>query len=107
MTDSIKWTGKNLAEVKRFHKDVAHYPRAEGDASYRDASQHPDNLHLTTKDGATIIVALGDTITKDDDGQITVQQTAKQRPAATGQHGPGRVVAAEGTERVRGKGGAK
>jgi hypothetical protein len=98
-TDSIEWTGKNLAEVKRFHKNVAHYPREKGDESYRDASQHPDNLHLTREDGTTLIAALGDTITKDADGRITVEQTGK-RPVATGKMF-GRVIAAEASDGVR------
>lgn len=88
---SIKWTGKNLAEVKKVHKDVKHYPRAAGDDLYRDASQHPDNLHLEV-DGRTLILAVGDTLTKDSEGQLTVQQTGTKRPTATGRHGSGRVI---------------
>lgn len=87
---SVKWTGTNLAEVKKLHAKVSHYPRADGDDLYRDASQHPDNLHLEV-DGMTLIAAVGDTITKDADGAITVQQTGTKRPTPTGRHGSGRV----------------
>lgn len=90
-TESIKWTGKNLAEIKRVYKNAAHYPREAGDESYRDASQHPDNLHLTNEDGTTLVAAVGDTITKDAEGRVTVQQTAAKRPVATGRFGGGRL----------------
>ena len=102
---SIKWTGKNFAEVKALHKSVAHYPAsAKGEAYYRDATQHPDNLHLEVE-GRTLIAAVGDTITKDAGGRITVQPTGK-RPTASGTPG-GRTVKAEGTDSMKGKGGAK
>lgn len=87
---SIKWNGKNLAAVKKLHAKVAHHPRAAGDDLYRDPSQHPDNLHLEV-DGMTVIASLGDTITKDAAGKISVQQTGTKRPTATGRHGSGRV----------------
>ena len=98
MPNSVKWTGKNLAEIKKLHKDVAHYPvekgKVEGEVPseevYRDWSQHPDNLHIEA-DGRTLIVALGDTITKDENGRITVEQTAKERPQSGGRLGPGQV----------------
>jgi hypothetical protein len=104
---SIIWTGKNLADVRRFHPDVAHYPAGPKDTFPRDASQHPDNLHVDA-DGHTLIAAIGDTLTKDTEGRITVEQTGKARPVATsGQPGAGRTHAAEGTDAMKGKGGAK
>lgn len=92
---SVKWTGKNLAEVKRLHKDVAHYPREKDDDSYRDASQHPDNLHLTREDGTTLVAAPGDTITRDASGMLAVVQGQGRRPVATGRHGTGSVIDVE------------
>ena len=89
---SIVWTGKNLAEVRRFHKQVAHYPRAEGDDSYRDPSQHPDNLHLTREDGTTLVAAPGDTITRGLDGLLAVVEGQGRRPTATGRFGGGRTI---------------
>ena len=106
-SNEIKWTGKNLAEVRRFHKDVAHFPRKEGDESYRDASQHPDNLHVTREDGSTLVVALGDTLVRDRQGRLWVQETATERPQATGHTGPGRGVAADGRMSAKTKGGAR
>ena len=75
---SVKWTGKNLSEIKKFHRDVAHYPidpEDDGPQAPRDASQHPDNLHVHGKDGTTSIARVGDTITKDAAGRITVTST--------------------------------
>ena len=92
---SIVWNGKNLAAVKAFHKDVKHYPRKAGDDSYRDASQHPDNLHLEV-DGRMLIAAPGDTITKDAKGGLSVVEGSGRRPAATGRHGAGRTFDVEG-----------
>ena len=91
---SVKWTGKNLADVKKVHPKVHHYPREKGDDLYRDASQHPDNLHLEV-DGRTVVVYLGDTITKDADGNVSVERTGKP-PAASGRHGSGRTFDVEG-----------
>lgn len=103
---SIKWTGKNLAEVKRLHKDVAHHPTGKDeDQMPRDWSQHADNLHVEV-DGRTLIAALGDTITKDADGNVTVEPTGKQRPVATGRV-YGRTIDAEASDGLKGKGGAK
>jgi hypothetical protein len=119
---SVKWTGKNLADVKKLHKDVAHYPaegKPKGFVSLRvgdtppvpysevprDWSQHPDNLHLEV-DGRTLIAALGDTITKDADGNITVEPTGKERPKASGRI-YGRMIDAEASDGLKGKGGAK
>ena len=92
--ESIVWTGKNLAEVKAFHKQVAHYPREEGDDSYRDASQHPDNLHLEDE-GRTLVAAPGDTITRDAKGRLAVEESDGRRPVATGRLGGGRVFDVE------------
>lgn len=91
----VVWTGKNLAAVKALHGKVAHYPRKDGDDSYRSADQHPDNLHVTTPEGHTLVVAIGDTLTKDVDGRLSVQQGAKARPVATGRHGGGRTIDVE------------
>jgi hypothetical protein len=138
-SESVTWTGKNLAEVKRFHKAVAHYPRSEeeGDDGYRDASQHPDNLHLEREDGTTLIAAPGDAIGRDAAGNLTVTPGEGERPKATGDqsivrvgrrmnelakviaeyHGAleekskqrraGQQVKAEGSDTIKGKGGAK
>jgi hypothetical protein len=104
-SDSVTWTGKNLAEVRKFHKAVAHHPRAEGDESYRDASQHPENLHLETAEGTTLVIAPGDTIMKDAKGRLLVRPNGT-RPGATGRIG-GPTVAAEAYDGLKGKGGAR
>lgn len=91
---SVKWTGKNLAEVKRLHKNVAHFPEKKGEAPFRrDYTQHPDNLHITTDEGHTVIAEIGDSIVRDAEGRITVEKAANPRepralrqvPPATGQ----------------------
>ena len=99
--DQIVWTGKNLAAVKAFHTGVAHHPRAKGDDSYRSADQHPDNLHITTEEGHTLVAALGDTLVRDRLGRVWVQETASKRPTASGRFGPGRVIDASAGERRR------
>lgn len=101
----IIWTGKNLADVRKFHKDVEHYPREEGDNSYRDPSQHHDNLHIEAQ-GQTLIAAPGDTLVRDRLGRVWVQETAVRRPEATGVIGD-RQYQAEGREGSRAKGGTQ
>jgi len=77
----VQWTGKNLAEIKRIHKDVAHFPEREKDPPhYRDWTQHPDNLHVTTEEGHTVILEIGDSLVKDDDG--TVRMIKSKNPRA-------------------------
>lgn len=105
--ESIVWTGKNLADVRKFHKDVQHYPDDPNAAPhYRDASQHPDNLHVTTDDGHTLIVAKGDTIARDAEGRLTVMQTGHERPTATGLPGE-QQYQASGDDTIKGKGGTR
>lgn len=106
-TGSIRWTGKNLAAVRAFHKDVAHYPEdPKAQAFTRDASQHPDNLHLEV-DGRTLTVGIGDTITRDADGLLAVTRGGKAprtlSPASLG----GPTHDAEGNDTIKGKGGAR
>lgn len=101
----VIWTGKNLADVKRLAKDVAHHPADKDKELPRDWSQHPDNLHVEV-DGRTLIAAIGDTIAKDADGNVTIEHTGKARPKATGRI-YGRIIEAEASDGLKGKGGAK
>jgi hypothetical protein len=94
-SDSVVWTGNNLAAVKAFHNKVAHYPRNKGDDSYRAPDQHPDNLHLEREDGTTLIAAPGDTITRDRKGMLAVEEADTRRPTATGRLGGGTVYDVE------------
>ena len=89
--ETLIWTGENLADVKRFYRHVAQYPAEPKERFPRDASQHPDNLHLEI-DGQTVIAAKGDTLVKDDEGKVSVRQTARTRPVALAPPTTGEVV---------------
>jgi hypothetical protein len=70
----IKWTGKNLAEIKKIAKHAAHYPEdPKAPAHPRDWSQHPDNLHVEDG-GRTLILGIGDTLVKGADGGLSVEK---------------------------------
>jgi hypothetical protein len=75
---SITWTGKNLAEVRKFWRNVKHYPE-RGQPHYRDWTQHPDNLHVTTPEGHTVILEPGDSLTREATGRLGVRKAAKPR----------------------------
>lgn len=76
----VQWTGKNLAEIKRIHKNVAHFPESEKDPPhYRDWTQHPDNLHITTEEGHTVIAEIGDSLVKSEDGTIRLVKSKNPR----------------------------
>jgi hypothetical protein len=106
-SNEVVWTGKNLAEIKKLHRDVAHYPEAEGEDFPRDASQHPDNLHIATDEGHTLVLGIGDALAKDKDGNLSVVKgnTVPRKLGAA--KAKGRSQAAEGNDTIRGKGGSR
>jgi hypothetical protein len=100
---SIQWTGKNLAEIKQLHKGVAHHPE-KGTPHFRDWTQHPDNLHITTDEGHTVIAEIGDSIVRGADGRITVEKSKTPRaPRALRAvpPSPGRVINATAGDKPR------
>jgi hypothetical protein len=70
---SVMWSGKNLAEVRKLHRKVKHYPAKARDDFPRDYTQHPDHLHVETEEGHTLVLAPGDQLVKED-GKISVKR---------------------------------
>src|SRR3954467_13527015 len=76
----VVWTGKNLAAVKKIHRHVAHHPEKAREAPYfRDWTQHPDNLHITTDEGHTVVAEIGDALVRSADGRISVEKARRPR----------------------------